>query len=64
MSRVHHNRSFLFALALKTKTCVMILLAHAWSNFGPNLIEIPVPYRLPMGTQSGIGASTIKQELS
>ena len=56
----------LFTLALKTKTCVMALLiwheTHSIltiSKLSPNLIEITVLYRLPMGSLLGTGASTI-----
>ena len=59
MSRVSHHCSFLLTLAFKTKTCVMTLLVPAWSKLSPNLIEILAPYRLPMETWSGLGASTI-----
>ena len=59
MSRVCHNRSFLLTSALKTTTRVMTLLVHTtWSKLNTNLIKIPVPYRLPMGSWLGIGATT------
>lgn len=48
MSRVYHDRSFLLTLAHKTRTCVMALLVPAWTKFNHNLIEMPVPYRLPV----------------
>ena len=59
MSQVCHNCSFLFALALKTRTCVMALLDPTRLKFSPSLMEIPVPYRSPMGSWLGIEASTI-----
>ena len=33
-------------------------LLPSWRKSSPNLIEVHVPYRLPMGTWSGIGAFT------
>jgi len=59
MSKVYHNRSFHLTLAPKPKTCVMALLVMAWSKFNPAFIEIIAPYRFPMGSWSGIGASII-----
>ena len=59
MLRVCHSRSFLFTLALKTKTCVMPLLVPALSKFSPSPIKFMVPYKLPMGSWSGVGASPI-----
>lgn len=53
MSWVYHNFSFLLTLALKTRMCVMTLLVQAWSKFNPNLIEILLPLRLPMGSWLG-----------
>ena len=50
MLRVCHSRSFLFTLALKTKTCVMPLLVPALSKFSPSPIKFMVPYKLPMGS--------------
>ena len=47
---VHFNSSFLLALALKLMICVMALFVPALSKFSPNLIEIPVPYKLLMGS--------------
>ena len=61
MSRIRLNRSFLLTLALKTKTRVMTLLAPAWLKCSPNLINILVPYRLPIKYwNTGIGTSTIR----
>ena len=65
MSRDCHNRSFnfnhsfLFILALNTRTCVIVLLVLARSKFNLDLIEIPGPYKLLMGSRSRVGASTI-----
>jgi hypothetical protein len=36
----HLEFSFLFILALRSRTCLMAQLIMAWSNFNPNLIEI------------------------
>ena len=63
ISRVCHNllifnRSFLLTSALNTETCVTTLLIMTRSKLTPSLMEIPIPYRLPTGPQSGIGAST------
>ena len=59
MSRVFHNRSFILTLILKINTCVMTLLVLARSKLNSNLIKIVVPYKLPMGSWSSIGTSTI-----
>ena len=55
----HFDYSFLLTLTLKTRTCVVALLVPTCSNLNPNLIEILIPYKLPMGPWLGIGASTI-----
>ena len=49
------NCSFLLALVIKTKTCVMALLVPALSKSNPSLIKILIPYRMPMGSRSRIG---------
>jgi hypothetical protein len=41
------------------KTRVMTWLVPTWSKSSPSLIEIKVPYRLPMGSWSEIDGSTI-----
>lgn len=56
---VPFKRSFLLTLAPKTETCIMALLVLAWSKFSPNPVEIPVPYRLSMGSWLGIDSSSI-----
>ena len=40
-------------------TCVVTLLVLTWLKFNPNLFEIPVPCRLPMGSSSEISASIV-----
>ena len=52
------NHSFLLALALKTKTHVMALLAATWSKFSPNMIKTLILYRLPMESRLGIPVDT------
>jgi hypothetical protein len=53
---VHFKCSFLLTLALKTRTCVMaplifdLIEIRSRHDQIDNLIEIPVPYRLPMGS--------------
>ena len=59
MSRVCHNRLPFLTLALQPKTCIMALSVPTSSNFRPNLIEIPTPYRLPMGSCSITNTSTL-----
>ena len=44
----HSTRLFLLTLALKTSACVMALSILAWSKYNPNLVKIPIPYRLPL----------------
>ena len=59
VTTAHFNCSFLLSLALKPNTRVMMLLVPTRSKFNPNMIEILVLYRLPMGSWSGIGTCTI-----
>jgi hypothetical protein len=54
------NQSFLLILALKSKTCVTTIPILTWLKFNLNLIPIPLPNILSMGSWLGIGTSTIE----
>ena len=60
----HFNHWVLLTSALKTKTRIMTLWALTQSKSNPNLVQTPVPYRLPMGSWSGIGTFTRTPSLS
>ena len=54
------DRLFFLTLALKTRTCVMALFFPTLLKLNPNMIGTTIPYRLPMGSLSWIGSSTIQ----
>ena len=55
---VHVNCSFLLTLALKNWDMCHGIIGSGLIKIQPNLIKILVPYRLMIGSWSGLGVST------